>query len=775
MPLKWQPEWPFGLRVAMYSLSVSRARVEPRATALPQPAWAQCFDFRGFFLLLCTLLAVRYFDLLIGARTFALKDFGVFSYPQFHFLRESWWRGEMPLWNPLSHCGVPFLAQWTTMCLYPGTLALVLLPMPLSLNWFIVLHLLLAGVGMYWLARNWTDNGFAASAAALGYVFAGFTTCSTVWPSYIAAMAWMPFVVLYCARAASNGARNILWAAASATMQLLTGAPELILMTWAVVAAIFVAETPRQEAFRRLSRLGGIVLLAAGLSAMQLLPFFELLQHSPRSDNYEIARWSMPVWGWANFLVPLFQTKVSPMGYFYQQSQQFVASYYCGAGLFLLAFIGVVWKRSPRTLALGFLLLASLVFALGSKGYLYDALRLFVPQIGFARYTVKVAALITFLVPLLGAFAIAHLFQMPRARTRFILVGALGGAFIVGIVLLGALMPLPGVDWRDGAWNAAWRVVFFGAFVFLTDRCLHASCQWSARVAGFAALLFLGADLILHAPALAPTVSASVYRNSVNRSVAFNGRENRIAIAPSLEKSLILSREGDLSIDLTRKREAYFANFNLLEGVPAVSGFMTMLVREEDQIENVLHQAGPRSRDPLMDFLGVGVCADGTNAVVWQSRATALPIITAGQLPVFSDSDSLRWKLLAKDFDPRRMVLFPDEYRSQLKAQPCDVRINSTTILSHEIRAQTQSSTNSLVVIAQTHYPAWKAYVDGKPAPLLRANHAFQAIEVPAGEHNIRLAYEDTKFRNGLIVSSVTLIAWLAMFYHTRRAVEPVM
>jgi hypothetical protein len=757
----------------MDSLSVSRARVEPRATALPQPAWAQLFEFRGFFLLLCTLLAARYFDLLIGARTFALKDFGVFSYPQFHFLRESLWRGELPLWNPLSHCGVPFLAQWTTMCVYPGTFAFVLLPMPLSVNWFIVAHLLLAGVGMYRLARLWTDNGFAASAAGLGYVFAGFMTCSTTWPGYIAAMAWMPFVVLTSTRACSNGGRNILWAAASATMQLLTGAPELILMTWAVVGAVFIAETPRREALPRLLRLSGVVLLATGLSAVQLLPFLELLQHSPRSNNYEIARWSMPVWGWANFLVPLFQTKVSPMGYFYQQSQQFVASYYCGAGLFLLAFTGIVWKRSPRTLALGFLLLGSLMFALGSKGYLYDALRLFVPQIGFARYTVKVAALITFLIPLLGAFAIAHLFQMPRARTRLILVGGLGVAFIMGIVLLGAFMPLPGVDWRDGAWNAASRVVFFAAFIFLIDRYLRASCKWSASVAGLAALLFLGADLILHAPALAPTVPASVYRNSVNRPVAFNGRESRIAIAPSLEKSLILSREGDLATDLTRKREAYFANFNLLEGVPAVSGFMTMLVREEDEIENVFHQAPPESRGPLLDFLGVSAYADGTNAVVWQPRATAAAMITAGQLPIFTEPDSLRWKLLAKDFDPRRMVLFPDEYRSQLKAQPCDVQINSVSISTHEIRAQTQSPTNSLVVIAQTHYPAWKAYVDGKRVPLLHANHAFQALEVPAGKHKIRLAYEDTKFRAGLVISSATLLVWLLMFWSTRRKTEP--
>ena len=155
------------------------------------------------------------------------------------------------------------------------------------------------------------------------------------------------------------------------------------------------------------------------------------------------------------------------------------------------------------------------------------------------------------------------------------MVGSLGIAFILGIVLLGVFMPSEGVDWRDAAWNAAWRVAFLGAFVFLTIYYLGSS-DGRRSMAGLAALLVLGADLIFHAPALAPTVPASVYLNPVPRSIAFNDGESRVAISPSLEKALILSREGDLALDLTRKRDTYLANFNLLEGVPAVSGFMTM-------------------------------------------------------------------------------------------------------------------------------------------------------------------------------------------------------
>ena len=62
---------------------------------------------------------VSFADITLGLRTFALGDFDVFGYPLAHHHRESFLRGEMPLWNPLNNFGLPFLAQWNTMVLYP--------------------------------------------------------------------------------------------------------------------------------------------------------------------------------------------------------------------------------------------------------------------------------------------------------------------------------------------------------------------------------------------------------------------------------------------------------------------------------------------------------------------------------------------------------------------------------------------------------------------------------------------------------------------------------
>ena len=76
-------------------------------------------------------------------------------------------------------------------------------------------------------------------------------------------------------------------------------------------------------------------------------------------------------------------------------------------------------------------------------------------------------------------------------------------------------------------------------------------------------------------------------------------------------------------------------------------------------------------------------------------------------------------------------------------------RVLDARFANHEVSIQTEAPAPSLVVISQTHYPAWKAYVDGRSVTIWRANYAFQALEVPAGRHQIRLVYEDKKLLVG--------------------------
>jgi len=73
------------------------------------------------------------------------------------------------------------------------------------------------------------------------------------------------------------------------------------------------------------------------------------------------------------------------------------------------------------------------------------------------------------------------------------------------------------------------------------------------------------------------------------------------------------------------------------------------------------------------------------------------------------------------------------------------------------------------VVIAQTWYRPWRAFVDGTGTRILRANYAFQALQVPAGRHTVRLIYKDSLFAIGAVISLATLAAAAFGVFWTRR------
>ncbi|PYX65424.1 MAG: hypothetical protein DMG78_29730, partial [Acidobacteria bacterium] len=88
----------------------------PSTVSKSADAW---FTPGRFAALLAILVFIFFPDVVLGTRTFVFRDYGLYGYPVAFYHRESFWRGEVPLWNPLSACGIPFLAEWSTLVLYP--------------------------------------------------------------------------------------------------------------------------------------------------------------------------------------------------------------------------------------------------------------------------------------------------------------------------------------------------------------------------------------------------------------------------------------------------------------------------------------------------------------------------------------------------------------------------------------------------------------------------------------------------------------------------------
>src|SRR5665213_3260434 len=371
-----------------------------------------------FAILLALLIFAAFPQVVLGLETFVARDYGFFAFPLAHFQRQCFWRGELPFWNPYNNCGVPFLAQWNTMPLYPPSLIYLTLPLTWSLSFFCLLHLWFAGLGMYFLARRWTASNFAAAFAGVAFAFNGFTLNLLMWPSHIATFAWMPWVVLAVELAWREGRQKIILAAFAGAMQMLAGGPETIFLTWLIVAALWLqqfikSDSPRAAMFWRFPF---VIALVIALSAAQLLPFLDLVAHAQREAGFADLRWSMPGRGWANFLVPMAFGTTGTEGIFFQHGQYWTSSYYLGLGALWLALVALVCLRERRVWLLGGIALAGLVFALGENTPVLPALQKIIPQLSFITYPVKYVCVVIFTVPLLAAFALARCFLLSSLK-----------------------------------------------------------------------------------------------------------------------------------------------------------------------------------------------------------------------------------------------------------------------------------------------------------------------------------------------------------------------
>jgi hypothetical protein len=130
-------------------------------------------------------------------------------------------------------------------------------------------------------------------------------------------------------------------------------------------------------------------------------------------------------------------------------------------------------------------------------------------------------------------------------------------------------------------------------------------------------------------------------------------------------------------------------------------------------------------------------------------------VLFVGQAVIVPNQETAWHAIQAADFDPGASVIL--EEGEALATNPT----SQLDILRYEpetVSVAVETDQPGYLVLSDAYYPGWQVTIDGQPASLRRANYAFRAVFVPAGQHTVEFTFAPVMWRVGLGVSGLTVL-----------------
>jgi hypothetical protein len=492
----------------------------------------------------------------------------------------------------------------------------------------------------------------------------------------------------------------------------------------------------------------------------------------------------------------------------------YLVSFFFGNAVVLLAAVSFVSqrKRLQRTF-LGVALLGC-ALALGRFNPLNEWICA-LPGFSMGRYPAKYFLVTALALSVLSALGLEFLYLLPRQRRRLLLVAS------VPLLLLGVLFLGVSVYWQSNPQSAlAWIVRdmdpqlypkkdFSTIAVHLTQ-----SVRWSG-IFGLvaAAMLFLrllrdafpiaplmtvivAAELMPCGLGLSPLISQAdvEYTPQINHHL-----QKLMALAPSRVVSLDpMDRLPIREFRAPNRSAAWFTLFYREAGMPmygVMNGIQYSVYPSIDELNtrdsNDLLQAfrtlDRRAAlrllqklntpylltlgeipDPQVKLMGVFETHSDLELKAWELQGVRPRAYFVASAKRADSHDAALQELTNPKFAFEETIVLEAPVTEQAAASGAGT-VRVIDYRSDVVRCDVHAQRAGYLTLLDSYYPGWRAYVDGKPAPILRANYAFRAVEVPQGNHRVEFRYRPTSFYAGAAISSATLLTALCLTFRRRK------
>jgi hypothetical protein len=757
------------------------------------------------------LVGVVYFHkILFLGYTLYFRDLYQYFLPQRQLFAELVTAGQLPLWNPYLHGGLPFLADISNTAFYPSNLLYLVLPSVFAFNLDLVLHVVLASMTAYALGRVLRLGRPASFVVAMVYAYGGYSLSLANLFVRLLALPYLPLLVLawhlYLSR---QKRRYFVLAVVAGVLQVMAGAPELVLLTHLLLLVWTFAAGPFQQApGRRVVTLVLLGLLIVGISAVQLVPMAELVSQSSRGVGMSYDQWSH--WSLNPKRLPelLFPGILGPIDTFSEEDYwgrrlvdgefPYILSLYFGLLTLTLALFaagsreGDALSRRLR-FALWAVFILSLVLSLGRWLPLFELAYRAVPPLRLVRHPIKFLNLGLLPLALLAGEGCRRLLE-PGNRSSLRRQAAIFGGMAVAVALAGSVL-LAAPDWVVRSAAAYFEV---GGDSGAITRAVGPSLLHGAAVVALAGLVLLARhlrpgswqpvalvavvalDLLIAGRPVNPAAPTEVLtaKPEAIGLVEAAGSGGRLYRHPNPPTELAEPTSNDLFWRYKWHLEVLGFYTAAAWRIPVIfhSDFHGLAPRRMVELTEVVRALPAARRRP---FLSAG----GVSTVVTDEELTGLELVglipnpsttlfriyhdpaSAGQLElvttwmVIPEGEDARPAMSGSGFDPRRHAVIEGiEASSEVSECAGDLVTRWLEKTPTRWRLELDNSCDGYLVLTEPFYPGWHIELDGEEVPIRRANHAFSAVRLPAGEHTLVRTYRPFSVLLGAWISLASLL-----------------
>lgn len=737
-------------------------------------------------------VAIVFWDALTFRGALFFFDITEINLPYRDFLANELKAGRFSRWCPGLYCGLPLYSESQAGYLHPFKYLFYLwMPTWKAFNLDTVFSIWLAGAGAYgWLRRHVGAIGAVTGAAIVG--FGGYTWAHLVHTSMLNALASVPLVIWSLESAFDHGRlRPAALGALAIACQVFAGHLQDAIMTGQAVILYglyrgAIAKRSRERWFAMGVAIG-MVALGGLLSAVQWIPSKELLDRSPRAGGLA---WDDLTFGsWNPELLPALVVREAYgtlardtdwMDGFYPYHEM---DAYLGLIAIGLAVVGVAAYRDRWV---GFWVLLAAIGGILMLGRYSVAMDFWhrVPILGSSRIPVRYHLWVTLAVAALAAVGADRLSRVGEVRLRW--------AFSACVALILTSVPILIVIYssiwthpeRWGASTHQEHFAWLGSEISWATARTAILCAVAAAVARAASRCSKPRSRTLLASALPCLIlidlASAHWNSSPTAPPAFWTDPPPSARLIKADPTFLrMYGEGTFPsgipgyaskpTDFLVNRELLAWSTPLVWGLPSNGGETPIIPRRRLwftdwhsparlDLDGLTHLVVGRARPNL------GPLEQAGSVYVFRNR-TALPRVRLLGRPFYAESDldaGRKLRVLGSDARSRILVEDPD------RPLNADAEVAGSARIVREIpervEIETDSTSASYLLIADTFDPGWTATVDGNPAPVRPAYIAFRAVFLKAGKHNVVFTYEPVGFKLGLGVSALGVFIFLTCF-----------